>query len=1090
MNTEQLPLFCFQFRKLFSFLVAILFCLNLSARDSIKDFSNTHLWNSINKTENSSCSHPDYDALIALYNSTDGANWINNTGWINGAAGTDCEPCSWYGVSCNADDRVICIDLDGVVNCTDGGVGNGNNLNGTIPPEIGDITYLETLLLRNDPISGSIPEELANLEYLEYIVFRNNNLSGSIPSQLGTISTLTHLALQFNDLTGTIPESLGDLTNLGAMYLHYNDLEGCIPNNLSNLCSNTNVQINNNANLDNDNWNDFCDNGTGQCDSDNDGCPDLTIEVTVTNITPSGVNYNYIITNIGDADADLNVPTSAGYDNVSIQNYWTNDPDPNNFPSGGAAAGGSIIGSSPLPILQPGETFSGSYGASNNLSSSYQYLALKVDWGNSIDECDENNNVVILEGGCNIINAHNYNQNADFNNDSCETCDDGIMNGDETDVDCGGALCGSCAEPPSLIEPLDGGTVDNGCSNDGRFDEQILIPFEWNSVTNATEYNIYAKIPNAQIPIVDVITSNINYTYSCNGCFTNAYSLEVKVRALVNGSWTAFSNVTTVFYEPVNTDCPEDVLGCVDPDSHNYDPEATEDDGSCETCYDGIMNGDETDVDCGGDLCEPCSTPGFDLYLTNSDLSDMTIEQGNILTIYTRQNIDDPSIDEIISDVSYYVSDDDLLDPGDTLLETDDSDLGDGDAYDNENYSFTIDASYPEGIYYVIIVADPEDDHAESDQANNTQALEFEVIITEEGDDFYVENHILDITTVAAGGIIEADCDQYYSGTSTSTLSVKLGYYLSSDNVFDSGDIYLDKDNSTLKVTDLFDPEGEDLKIPESTVPGFYYILFVADYNDVFVETDETNNVSFVEIEVTEAEANDDDFYIQNAEVSNTFPAPGTTITLSCDNSYSGNASSTQHTYMGYYLSEDNIFDADDDYIDDDFSTLSSSDESDGETDQFTIPSDTPDGLYYILFVADHEDEYVENDETNNVIAIQIEVGGVDMMQANDEISSLTEENSLPIQLENKENSTLFDLQKNKIILFPNPTSDILNIRLDRGGVYRYEVYDDQGKKWKDGIIMDKNYSININNIPSGKMVLRLTDALGNTENKLFLKIN
>ena len=33
------------------------------------------------------------DALVALYNSTDGVNWTDNTGWM-GAAGSEC---SWFG---------------------------------------------------------------------------------------------------------------------------------------------------------------------------------------------------------------------------------------------------------------------------------------------------------------------------------------------------------------------------------------------------------------------------------------------------------------------------------------------------------------------------------------------------------------------------------------------------------------------------------------------------------------------------------------------------------------------------------------------------------------------------------------------------------------------------------------------------------------------------------------------------------------------------------------------------------------------------------------------------------------------------------
>ena len=55
--------------------------------------------------------------------------------------------------------------------------------------------------------------------------------------------------------------------------------------------------------------------------------------------------------------------------------------------------------------------------------------------------------------------------------------------------------------------------------------------------------------------------------------------------------------------------CPPcEESGCTDPNAHNYDPNATVDDGSCQTCEDGIKNGDETGIDCGGALCLPCET--------------------------------------------------------------------------------------------------------------------------------------------------------------------------------------------------------------------------------------------------------------------------------------------------------------------------------------------------------------------------------------------------------------------------------------------------------------------------------------------------
>ena len=74
--------------------------------------------------------HPDLAVLVTLYNATDGANWTANTGWVDGAAGTNCVPCDWYGVICDNNDRVTKLHL------------GFNNLVGTIPSTISDLTNL------------------------------------------------------------------------------------------------------------------------------------------------------------------------------------------------------------------------------------------------------------------------------------------------------------------------------------------------------------------------------------------------------------------------------------------------------------------------------------------------------------------------------------------------------------------------------------------------------------------------------------------------------------------------------------------------------------------------------------------------------------------------------------------------------------------------------------------------------------------------------------------------------------------------------------------------------------------------------------
>ena len=48
------------------------------------------------------------DFLLEFYNATNGANWTNNDGW---SAESDCNHCAWFGVTCNANSKVISIAL-------------------------------------------------------------------------------------------------------------------------------------------------------------------------------------------------------------------------------------------------------------------------------------------------------------------------------------------------------------------------------------------------------------------------------------------------------------------------------------------------------------------------------------------------------------------------------------------------------------------------------------------------------------------------------------------------------------------------------------------------------------------------------------------------------------------------------------------------------------------------------------------------------------------------------------------------------------------------------------------------------------------
>ncbi|RAJ93002.1 Leucine-rich repeat (LRR) protein [Larkinella arboricola] len=204
-------------------------------------------------------SHPDYQPLVDLYNSTNGPGWTNQTNWLSG-----CDPCNgWYGVKCSGG-RVTELSLsknglDGRIPESIGNLTNLqrlsfyiNQLSGTIPASLSKLTNLQTLMLSYNQLSGSIPESVGKLTNLQSLQLEHNQLSGPIPSSLGNLINVTYLRLDHNQLSGPIPESLGSLgskTRVHTIDLSNNQLSGCYPASLSAFCRATDKFFYNNAGL-------------------------------------------------------------------------------------------------------------------------------------------------------------------------------------------------------------------------------------------------------------------------------------------------------------------------------------------------------------------------------------------------------------------------------------------------------------------------------------------------------------------------------------------------------------------------------------------------------------------------------------------------------------------------------------------------------------------------------------------------------------------------------------------------------------------------------------------------------------------------
>ena len=170
-------------------------------------------------------------ALRVLYHST-----VGNNNWGDSATTSLFLPtrvCDWpevgiHDIYCSGNGQQV--DL---INLAD------DNLQGTIPDELGHLSALTVLYLCCNQITGTLSSDLGKLTGLIDFDLGVNELTGTIPSQFGQLTALTRLEFYWNQLTGKIPSQLGQLTSLRRLSLSINELTGTVPISMAQM---TNMQ--------------------------------------------------------------------------------------------------------------------------------------------------------------------------------------------------------------------------------------------------------------------------------------------------------------------------------------------------------------------------------------------------------------------------------------------------------------------------------------------------------------------------------------------------------------------------------------------------------------------------------------------------------------------------------------------------------------------------------------------------------------------------------------------------------------------------------------------------------------------------------
>jgi len=106
-----------------------------------------------------------------------------------------------------------------------------NNLEGTLPAELGLLTNVYELIMLNiNQIYGSIPSSLLMLSKLQGIDLSSNQLQSTLPSELSSMLDIRLFDISNNnDITGTFPSEFKQWTNLEKLYIQNTSLSGSVP---------------------------------------------------------------------------------------------------------------------------------------------------------------------------------------------------------------------------------------------------------------------------------------------------------------------------------------------------------------------------------------------------------------------------------------------------------------------------------------------------------------------------------------------------------------------------------------------------------------------------------------------------------------------------------------------------------------------------------------------------------------------------------------------------------------------------------------------------------------------------------------------
>jgi subtilase family serine protease len=317
--------------------------------------------------------------------------------------------------------------------------------------------------------------------------------------------------------------------------------------------------------------------------------------------------------------------------------------------------------------------------------------------------------------------------------------------------------------------------------------------------------------------------------------------------------------------------------------------------------------------------------------------------------------------------VKIFFNNADTLDGSETELDTFDIASLAAGAQSQNARTLTLPGTGTDGNYFLIMQIDSADAVSESDELNNlfvmpiplgTSDLDLQIA------DFSWPTELI----FEAGGFYPLTTSILNNGTGTA-FNLETRVVLSTDNTFDAADTVVASRFIGALGPGATDTQDMNVNLPPDLTEGTYYLALITDPENLFHESNETNNLQSAQIQVTVPQA--------DLEVSllNIPPGPffsGDMIPIDAQINNPSNVDIPDYTWQ-VVLSTDETFDAADTVL----ISLNAAAPPFSNNPQFTdilLPADLAEGDYYLAVLADPENLITETLEDNNSLSVLIHV--------------------------------------------------------------------------------------------------------------------